>query len=82
MNQILKSIYQLGNQQQVDFVAKVGGMSNEEKDMLQLLHNGWTDIAIQEELAMSRSKFDEVLDRVRMKLVLAVFDCINYRMAK
>ena len=55
MNQVLKdSVYKKGTIRQVDFMAEVGGMNEEERAIFHLIHEGKTDIYIQQEL-ISRS---------------------------
>lgn len=81
MNQAIKrSVYQRGNQAQVEFVARLGGMTEEEQRLFKMLHDGLTDLEIQEELALSQKAYNYVEQSVRAKLLLAVFDCINYTM--
>ena len=81
MNQILKdSIYALGTMEQINFLAEVGGMNPSEKRFLQLLHEGQTDDFIREDLLIDKNKYSQFEQRVRPKLALAVFDCINRAM--
>ena len=78
MNQCLKdAVYNRGSQKHVDFIAKIGGMTDEEKSVFQLIHDGQTDLFIQEEIGLSRTAYRKVEDSVRAKLLLAVFECIN-----
>lgn len=78
MNQCLKdAVYNRGSQKHVDFMAKLGGMTDEEKNVFQLIHEGQTDLFIQEETGLSRTAYRKVEDSVRAKLLLAVFECIN-----
>lgn len=81
MNQAVKdTVYRLGTQTEVDFMAALGGMNDEEKQMFQMWHDGINDLDIQEELGMSKNAFAAVEKRVRNKLLVAVFSCIHYRM--
>lgn len=81
MNQKIKDlIYTKGTQQQINFMAELGGMNEEEKTIFQLFHEGRSDEYIQDTLNISRSAFEKVSMSVRTKLIIAVFDCINYRM--
>lgn len=81
MNQVLKdTIYGKGTQRQVDFMASIGGMNEEEKNLFQLIHEGKSDIFIQESMGLSRKSYDRVEESVRAKLLLAVFECINHHM--
>lgn len=81
MNQILKDmVYHLGTPKQVDFIAELGGMDEEEKRIFKMMHDKKTDLFIQEEIGVSKNGYSCVEDVVRSKFRLAVFDCINYRM--
>lgn len=81
MNQILKdAVYNKGTQKQLDFMAKIGGMNEEEKKVFQLTHEGKSDLYIQDELNLSRKNYDRIIESVRAKLLLAVFECINHYM--
>ena len=81
MNQVLKnSVYRKGTQRHINFMADLGGMNQEERDVFQLLHEGYSDLDIQTEKCMSKSAYESVEEQVRSKLLLAVFDCINERM--
>ena len=78
MNQILKDvIYSKGTQEHVDFIAKCSGMNAEEKQILQMLHEGRTDLYIQEELGLSKTAYKDRELLMRIKVVLAVFRCID-----
>lgn len=81
MNQFIKdTVYGKGTQKQVDFMKLLGGMNEEESKLFQMIHEGKTDVYIQEELSLSRRSYLRVEESVRAKLLLAVFDCINHRM--
>lgn len=81
MNQVLKdSVYGMGTDKQVDFMANVGGMNEEEHAVFKLLHRKKSDTYIQYELGLSRKSYDRIVESVRAKLLLAVFYCINYAM--
>lgn len=81
MNQILKDkVYHLGTPKQVEFMAELGGMNEEEKKIFRLIHDGKSDLFIQEEIGISKNGYARVEEAIRAKLLLAVFDCINYRM--
>lgn len=83
MNQNLKDcVYGKGNDEQVDFMAKMGGMNDEEKKFFIMLHKGKSDTFIQDELGISRSAFIKIENSVRSKLCIAIFDCINIAMNK
>ena len=81
MNQALKdAVYNKGTLRQVNFMAAVGGMNEEEKEIFQLIHEGKTDIYIQQELNLSRKAYARIEEAIRAKLLLAVFECINHYM--
>lgn len=83
MNQVLKDrVYRMGTQKQVDYISKIGGMNEEEYNVFNLIHHGYTDLYIQEELNLSRKSYDRIIESVRAKLLLAVFECINYKIDK
>ena len=81
MNQIIKDVvYGKGNRQQVGFIAHIGGMNEEEASVFQLIHEGKTELFIQNELNLSCKAYKRIEESVRAKMLLAIFDCINYRM--
>lgn len=81
MNQILKdTVYNRGTAKQVQFLADLGGMNEEETEILFDIHNGRTDVWIQEEHSLSRKAYERIEEAVRAKLLLAVFFCINKAM--
>lgn len=81
MNQILKDrIYRYGNQKQIDLIAKLGGMNEEETKVFNLDHQGHTDLYIQEELGIGKKCLGRIEQSISAKVKLAVFDCINYRL--
>jgi len=83
MNQVLKdTVYGKGTAAHVSFMARCGGMNDEETEILKLIHEGKTDVFIQEEMSMSRKAYERVEESVRAKLLLAVFHCINFTMDK
>lgn len=81
MNQYLKDIvYGKGTQKQIFFLAKIGGMNEEETKILNLIHNQETDLDIQLEMGMDKKTYARVEESVRAKLLLAIFECINCHM--
>lgn len=81
MNQILRdNVYNRGTQRHVDFLAELGGMNEEEKQVFQLTHEGKSDTYIQDTIGLSRKGYDRIMEAVRAKLLLAVFECINNSM--
>ena len=81
MNQVLKRcVYSLGSDDQVEYIAKVGGMSQTERDVFVRLHRGETDLSIQTDLNMSDSTYQTIETSVRLKLAVAVLNCIDHSM--
>lgn len=79
MNQVLKRrVYQRGTTKQALFMSELGGMTEEETKMLLLLHEGRDDQYIQDALGISRNAFDLIEESTRAKLLIAVFECINF----
>lgn len=83
MNQTLKTfVYALGTTEQIEFLAKLGGMTDIEREFFRLSHEQKTDLYIMEELHISRKRYDVIYQSVRLKTAVAVFDCINSKMAE
>lgn len=78
MNQILKDrIYGKGTKKQAEFMALLGGMNTEETTLFMLLHEGHSDLFIQEEMCLDRKSFNRIEEAVKAKLTIAVFHCID-----
>lgn len=78
MNQIIKDvIYGKGTNAQVKFLAKIGGMNEEEQEIFMYFHQGKTDAYIQDEMGLSRKAYERIEESVRAKLTIALFTCIN-----
>lgn len=78
MNQVIKElIYGKGTMRQVEFMAKLGGMNEEETKVFKLLHQLKSETYIELELGMSRKTYERIEESVRAKLLIAVFTCIN-----
>lgn len=78
MNQVLKdAIYGKGTSEQIEFMARLGGMNEEELTMFKLFHQGKSDIYIQQEMNISRKTYSRIEEAVRAKLTIAMFTCIN-----
>lgn len=78
MNQVLQNrVYNRGTKKQAEFLADIGGMNEEERQIFMLLHDGKTELFIQEEVGLSRKAYERIEESVRAKLLLAVFECIN-----
>jgi len=81
MNQIIRNlIYMKGTTEQCEFMAKKGGMNEEEKRLFFLIHDGRNELYIQEEMGLSRKSYERIEESVRQKLLIAVFECINIHM--
>lgn len=81
INQYLKNrIYGTGSQKHVDFLSKVSGMNDLERRMFQMLHERKPDEVIASELGLSKNSYNLVEECVRVKVTLAVFECINHYM--
>ena len=81
MNQVLKhDIYGRGNKHQLEFVAELGGMNDEEKKILSMWHLQKADEYIQDILGLDKKTYGNVEIAIRTKTQLAVFDCINSKM--
>lgn len=83
MNQILKDcVYTLGSDEEVEFIAMLGGMNDEDKKVFNLLHLNENDLDIQAELGLSKEAYKRIEDSVRKKVLIAVFKCILYTFKK
>lgn len=83
MNQALKdAVYGKGNSEELSFLARCGGMNAEETEVLKLIHDGNSDLNIQEQMHLSRRAYERVENSVRSKLCIAVFHCITKAMDK
>lgn len=81
MNQILKdTVYGKGTKRQLEFLAHIGGMNEEEYMVLKNIHDRKTDSYIQDTMGLSRKAYDRVEESVRAKLLIAIFECINCHM--
>lgn len=78
MNQAIKdNVYKLGNNDHVNFMAFVSGMDDEESQVLMMLHQGCSDITIQNDMGLTRKSYDRIERTVRVKLALGMFQLIN-----
>lgn len=78
MNQTLKiTVYGKGTLDQLNFLSDLGGMTEEEKEMLKLLHYNKSDISIMNEMNISQKTFNRIEESMRAKLTIAIFTCIN-----
>lgn len=81
MNQILKAVYGKGTHRQVQFIADLGGMNETERKVLEMWHNQENDLNIQQELSIDKKTYEIIEANVRIKVHIALFDCVNFRMA-
>lgn len=83
MNQTIKEVvYKKGTTKQIDFIAKIGGMNEEETNVFKLIHEGRSDEYIIDVLGLTRKSYKKVEDAMRIKLVIALFECINSHMSE
>lgn len=81
MNQILKDVvYGKGTQKQIDFIAEIGGMNEEETKIFNMIHRKVPDEVIQDELGICKNSYRRVEESIRAKLTIAIFECINCHM--
>ena len=81
MNQAIKErVYGLGNKQQLEYMAELAGMLPEEKAAFMLFHEKKNDDIIEDALGLTRSSRELIESSIASKLMLAVFQCINYHM--
>lgn len=81
MNQILKeAVYSKGTEDQINVLADVGGMNQEERDMLHLMHENKDDQYIQDAMHVSRKSFEKIQVGMRTKLNIAIFRCVDFYM--
>lgn len=81
MNQCFKDrVYNRGTLKQVEFLAELGGMNQEEKEIFILIHGGKTESYIQDIKGLSRKSYERIEENIRAKLLIAIFECINSKM--
>lgn len=81
MNQVLKdTVYNRGTKKQALFMARIGGMNEEETEIFLMLHAGKSDQVIMDVQGLSRKSYLRIEESIRAKLLLAVFECINSHM--
>lgn len=81
MNQVMqRKVYQLGTDEQAEFLADIGGMKGEVKRAFLLLHDGYKEQFIRNELGIEHDAYTLIEEMVSAKLMLAIFDCINSKM--
>ena len=81
MNQILKRcVYRMATVQQAKFLARLGNMDEDETEILLALNKGKDDQYIMDQLGVTKNAYDLIERSMRAKILLAVFNCINFRM--
>lgn len=75
-------IYQLGTDEQADFVVRNAGLTELEDNIFWAWRRGEEDIDIAGDyLDGNEKKLRSVERRVRTKIAIAVFDCITFKMS-
>lgn len=81
MNQCLQScVYTMGNRKQCEYIAELGGMNDEEREIYLMLHEGTTADAIQGLRPIDRKAYEKVEDSIRKKFAVGVIACVTYKM--
>lgn len=79
MNQALKErFYSNGTQRHIKYVASVGGMTEEETEVLKLLHEKRDDEFIMDELSMDKKRLAQVEKMVGMKTAYALLHAVDF----
>lgn len=79
MNQTLKDrFYSNGNSRHVRYVAKMGGMTNEEADLLKLLNEKRDDHHIMDSLAIDKNRLQALEKSVGIKTAYAILHAIDF----
>lgn len=80
MNQVIKNIYRLANQKQIDYICKLADLQPEEVKIVNMWHQGEPDLNIQEEIGISRNAYDAAADLIEEKVTITVFGLIDKSM--
>lgn len=79
MNQVLqRSVYQMGNRAQAEFIADIGGMLPEERTAFLLLHDGHKERYIMDEIGVDAKAYALIESAIRAKVAVAAFYCIGF----
>ena len=79
MNQTLKDrFYSNGTQRHIKYVASVGGMTEEETEVLKLLHEKRDDEFIMDALSMDKKRLAQVEKMVGMKTAYALLHAVDF----
>ena len=78
MNQALKErFYSNGTQRHIKYVASVGGMTEEETEVLKLLHEKRDDEYIMDALSMDKKRLAQVEKMVGMTTAYALLHAVD-----
>lgn len=78
INQTIKEVvYGKGTNEQIMFLAELGGMNEEETELFKMLHDCKSDIYIMQKLNLTNRSYAKIEQSVRSKLTIAVFTCIS-----
>ena len=81
MNQVLqRCVYQLGTDEQANFIADISGMKGEVREMYLMFHDGKKEREICHALGIEHDAFQIIESTVRTKFLMGVFDCVLFRM--
>lgn len=82
MNQAFKNeIYQLGTDEQAEFIIRNAGLNEKEQEVFWAWRNGEEDIDIAGDHFEGNEKRLKAVERkIRTKIAIAIFDCISFRM--
>lgn len=79
MNQTLKDrFYSNGNSRHVKYVAKKGGMTDEEADLLRLLNEKRDDHYIMDSLSIDKNRLQALEKSVGIKTAYAILHAIDF----
>lgn len=79
MNQTLKDrFYSNGNSRHVKYVAKMGGMTDEEADLLKLLNEKRDDRFIMDALSIDKNRLQALEKNVSTKTAYAILHAIDF----
>ena len=80
MNQALKNdVYQLGTDETAEFVAVCAGLNQVEHDIFMAWHRGDGDLDVMADNGLTETSYKPIERRIRTKVAIAVFDCINFK---
>ena len=81
MNQALKDrVYGKGTRRQLAYLAEIGGMNEEQLQLLMMLHDGKSDAYIEDTMSITKETRKRIEDAISAKLSIAIFHCIDFTM--